>query len=300
MPMTAPLVAIVSSNSAMRQALQQCISRVGYSVLALPPQQIAEHNCAQCTLSIVDLNPYPGVGAAEIPEVLAQLPALYLDSPLPKQNEQQRIWARQIAAKVACMQAQNDYGNAVPSPVWLLLASAGGPEAVSAFIDNLPEHCPVGFLYGQHINPGFETNLVAMLHGRRGFTASLGKTGQRLAAGEIIVAPSGQRLSLLAGDTLMVEDQAWPGRFQPSLDALAVEFSHRPKNLGGVVIFSGMGEDGAKASRLYAANGGTVWAQEPSSCVVSAMPDAALATHSVSYCGQPSALAHRLAALYCG
>ncbi len=276
----------------MRQALHDCITGLGYRAAVASHGNV--NTSVECSLVIIDLNQYPVAGRADCPQSMAELPALYVDSPLPKTEQQQRLWAKQIAAKVACMHADHQLGVARPGAVWLMLASAGGPEAIRAFIDALPAGCPVGFLYGQHIDSGFESNLVKMLNGRTGFSAGLAKTGQRLSPGHISVVPSQKRVCLLQDDTLLVEPAAWPGRYRPSLDDLVVEFGHRPKALGGVIVFSGMGDDGASACRLYAASGGSVWAQEPSSCVVSAMPDAVLATGCVTLCATPLQLAQKL------
>ena len=66
----------------------------------------------------------------------------------------------------------------------------------------------------------------------------------------------------------------------------------------GVIIFSGMGNDGAAALPVFAAAGGRVWAQSPASAVCPAMPQAAIDTGLVQQTADPAALASALAALY--
>ncbi len=68
--------------------------------------------------------------------------------------------------------------------------------------------------------------------------------------------------------------------------------------LPGVIIFSGMGNDGAASLRIFEAAGGRVWAQAPTSAVCPAMPQAALDTGLVQRSGDPAELALALEALY--
>ena len=64
------------------------------------------------------------------------------------------------------------------------------------------------------------------------------------------------------------------------------------------IIFSGMGSDGTKGCREVIASGGTVWAQDANSCVISSMADAARDADVVSASGQPEELARHLIEKY--
>lgn len=282
-------------NPILRALQQANTTGLDSAVRASNPWRLSD-----CSLAIVDLcsedaDPDP---LEPFLDDIADLPTLYLDTPLPSTPEALAAWQHQIARKIACISAEARYGGVIARPpTWLLLGSTGGPEAVREFIDALPLHCPVSFLYGQHINPGYESNLIAMLDGRRGFSARLAKTGLRLCGGQILVTPANQRVHLIQEDTLLVESNPWPGQFQPSLDALVVEYSQRRQPLDGIIVFSGMGCDGTAAIRLYAGRGGRVWVQSPSSCVVSSMPEATLASSNVEFSEQPRAMAEKLASL---
>ena len=62
----------------------------------------------------------------------------------------------------------------------------------------------------------------------------------------------------------------------------------------GAIIFSGMAEDAAQGSRYLAGIGGTVYAQDPDTCVISSMVDGVVETGVVSFVGSPKALAGKL------
>jgi chemosensory pili system protein ChpB (putative protein-glutamate methylesterase) len=66
----------------------------------------------------------------------------------------------------------------------------------------------------------------------------------------------------------------------------------------GTIIFSGMGDDGARGCEAIAESGGVVWAQDIASCVVSSMPDQARKTGKVSYSANPEQLAKQLYEFY--
>ncbi len=319
--MSDQVVAVVSSHAGMRLALCHCLDQLGYATLVLPAQEmpnpilktslagnvnpatLARINAPSpwrledCSLAVVDLNDY-GRESASFEQALEQvvdLPSLYLDQAPPESGLPDTNWCHQVAKKIARLHAEIQTPETSPdAAIWLLLGSTGGPEAVREFIDTLPVRSPIGFLYGQHINPGFENNLVSMLDGRRGLRAKIAETGDRLMPGYIHIAPPNQRLYVLEKDELLVENATWHGQFQPSLETLVVEYSQRPLPFSGVIVFSGMGEDGAAALRLYSSRGGHIWVQSPATCVVSSMPEAALANSHVEHNDTPEQLARLL------
>jgi len=60
-----------------------------------------------------------------------------------------------------------------------------------------------------------------------------------------------------------------------------------------MVVFSGMGDDGALGSEHIREHGGEIWVQRPDRCIASAMPEAVLARGAVDYSGDVAALARR-------
>ena len=76
------------------------------------------------------------------------------------------------------------------------------------------------------------------------------------------------------------------------------EVAKRFGKRAGTIVFSGMGDDGARGCESIAENGGVVWAQDGASCVVSSMPDQARKTGTVSYSANPEHLAKHLLDFY--
>jgi len=82
--------------------------------------------------------------------------------------------------------------------------------------------------------------------------------------------------------------------YDPSIDRTLEAVAERWGPRAGAILFSGMGDDGLAGCRELVRRGGTVWAQEPESCVVSSMADQARARGYVSYSGTPEQLADRM------
>ena len=102
-------------------------------------------------------------------------------------------------------------------------------------------------------------------------------------------------VEILENGTLVVNyGQSWKGSYAPSIDQIAANAARIYRERCGLIIFTGMGDDGAASCRLIKQVGGKVWAQSPSDCTSDSMPVSALATGCVSLTGTPEYLARAL------
>lgn len=181
--------------------------------------------------------------------------------------------------------------------LWVLAASTGGPAAVKTFLSQLPPGLGVAFVYVQHIDANYTGTLVKMMS-QSPYPAVLASAGAVLQADRLVIVSAGERADILENGTLGVPGEPWSGPYAPSVDELVANAARVYADKLGLIVFTGMGEDGACAARLVRRQGGQVWAQTPDSCTSSSMPDSALATGCVSVTGTPSQLAEQLAR-YC-
>lgn len=179
--------------------------------------------------------------------------------------------------------------------LWILAASTGGPKAVTEFFQALPPQLDVGFVYVQHIDQGYEQSLVDMISRHSAYPAYAIADGDVLHAGATAVIAGPHWVDFLSNGTVAVRAEKWPGMYSPSIDQVFANMARCFGSRCNVMVFSGMGDDGAAGARLVHQQGGRVWAQQPHSCTVSSMPDAVLATHIVSVVDTPAGLAARLA-----
>lgn len=182
--------------------------------------------------------------------------------------------------------------------VWVLGASLGGPQAVRQFLAAIAEDLPVSFILAQHIGANHVSLLAEQLNRVTAFNVLPGKTGHQLRHGEVILTPADKQLSITK-DGFLALTQAPPATiYSPSIDNVMSEVARCYGEKAGTIVFSGMGDDGARGCEAIAEHGGIVWAQDIASCVVSSMPDQARKTGKVSYSANPEQLAQHLYEYY--
>jgi two-component system chemotaxis response regulator CheB/chemosensory pili system protein ChpB (putative protein-glutamate methylesterase) len=110
-----------------------------------------------------------------------------------------------------------------------------------------------------------------------------------------MVVPSGKCLRVDRNGRVLLEPLPADSPYDPSIDDTftAVAEAFGPDVLA--LILSGMASDAVAGAHIVAARGGRVWGQEPSSCVVSSMVDAAADAGLIGYFATPRDLAARLA-----
>lgn len=178
--------------------------------------------------------------------------------------------------------------------LWLLAASLGGPAAVKDFLDTLPSCLPIGFLYAQHIDPGFEQQLPKVVGRHSDWTVRLVDEGNVVKCGEVVVVPIQRELSFTDLGALQVLPYRWTGEYSPSINQVMRNLAQQYKQHSGAVFFSGMGEDGREACAYAQRQGMTIWVQTAESCTSSSMPESILSTGCSSYSAAPKQLARAL------
>ena len=195
------------------------------------------------------------------------------------------------AAKVQPKAAESA---AVDLNVWVLGASLGGPQAVRQFLSAIEEDLPVVFILAQHIGANHVSLLAEQLHRVTKFNVIPGRTGHQLKHHEVILTPADKQLSITNDGFIVLNPSPPVAIYSPSIDNVMSEVAKIFGKKAGTIIFSGMGDDGAKGCESIAQHGGIVWAQDIASCVVSSMPDHARKTGKVSYSANPEQLAKHL------
>jgi chemotaxis response regulator CheB len=182
--------------------------------------------------------------------------------------------------------------------VWVLGASLGGPQAVRQFLAAIAPDLPVAFILAQHIGASHINLLAEQLNRVTPFTVVPGRNGHKLRHHEVILTPADKQLSLTEDGFIALKPSPPAAVYSPSIDLVMTEVARQFGAKAGTIIFSGMGDDGARGCEAIAESGGVVWAQDIASCVVSSMPDQARKTGKVSYSANPEQLAKQLYEFY--
>lgn len=178
--------------------------------------------------------------------------------------------------------------------VWVLGASLGGPQAVRQFLSSISPELPVVFILAQHIGANHVNLLAEQLNRVTPFNVVPGKSGHKLRHHEVILTPADKQISFTSDGYIALQPSPPAAVYSPSIDLVMNEVAKQYGAKAGTIVFSGMGDDGAKGCEAIADNGGIVWAQDVASCVVSSMPDQARKSGKVSYSANPEQLASQL------
>ena len=168
----------------------------------------------------------------------------------------------------------------IPFPVVGIGASAGGLEAVQAFLSTTKDQTGLAFVLVQHLDPNHQSMLADLLSRRTPMRVAQAEDGDRLEPDTLFVIPPGSGLAL-EGRTLRLVDFAEPRGLRRPIDDFFVSLSEACGGNAACVILSGTGGDGSAGLRAVKDAGGIVLVQEPDDARYDGMPTSAIATRVV-------------------
>ena len=175
-------------------------------------------------------------------------------------------------------------------------ASAGGLEAVSALVENLPTDTGMAFVFVQHLDPKHPSLLTHLLSAKTAMGVTEVTDGVALAPDHLYIVPPGADMTFGSGHLNLTSRSETIAPHLPIdafLRSLAVGLGERA--IG--VILSGAASDGAQGLAAIKSEGGVTFAQEPSSAAFPSMPAAAIATRVVDFVLSPGEIATEIARL---
>lgn len=161
-------------------------------------------------------------------------------------------------------------------------ASAGGVEAVTHLIKQLPADLPAALFVVLHISANSKSVLPTILQRAGSFPAVHARDGDPIELHKIYVAPPNEHLLVQVGEVVLSHGPRENG-FRPAIDVLfrSAANAYRQRVIG--VILSGMLDDGTAGLISVKAKGGTTIAQDPDEAVFSSMPRSAIEHGTVDY-----------------
>jgi len=160
------------------------------------------------------------------------------------------------------------------TPILVIGASTGGPQAVRTVLEGLPSPIPAPVLIVQHISHGFADGFVRWLRDTTYRSVEIARHGASLVDDRIYVAPSGLHLVCHRGYVELVDGEK--RQFQrPSADILFESAAERYGTDVVAVLLTGMGRDGAEGCLAVREQGGYTLVQDEATSVVYGMPRAA-------------------------
>jgi two-component system CheB/CheR fusion protein len=175
--------------------------------------------------------------------------------------------------------ATSDYSQDYVSPPFLVAAvgaSAGGIDAFTSLIQDIPREAPLAIVLAQHLSRTYPSALAEVLDKRTALHVTQATDQVRVEPGHVYVIPPDKHMTVIDGHLKIRPrpDGFWPRQ----VDALfhSVAKFYRDKAVG--IILSGALSDGAEGFVEISAVGGITIAQVPEEAEHGSMPKAAIAT----------------------
>ncbi|MBD0860376.1 chemotaxis protein CheB [Gordonia sp. zg691] len=154
-------------------------------------------------------------------------------------------------------------------------ASAGGVEALSTLVAELPDDLPQAIFVVLHMPIGVPSALPSILDRAGPLPAVAAENGMKVEGGTIYVCVPDRHL-LLHEDRVAVADGPTENRHRPSINALFRSVALYAGPLGTGVLLSGALDDGVNGLGAIRARGGVTMAQDPDDAAFPALPTNAI------------------------
>lgn len=155
-------------------------------------------------------------------------------------------------------------------------ASAGGIDAFTELIHDMPREAPLAIVLAQHLSRSRPSALAEVLDRRTALRVTQATDQVRISPGRVYVIPPGKHMTVIDGHLRISPrpPEVWPHQVDALFHSLAKFY--RDKAVG--IILSGALSDGAEGFVEINAVGGITIAQLPAEAQHESMPRAAIAT----------------------
>ncbi|MFW5700658.1 MAG: CheR family methyltransferase, partial [Cyclobacteriaceae bacterium] len=173
-------------------------------------------------------------------------------------------------------------------------ASAGGLEAISILLANIPQDIKhTSFIIAQHLSPNYKSMLTQLLSRETDLKVVEIKDGMKLSARTVFITPPDSEITL-KNDTLLLKKPSDGSGPKPSVNILFNSLAQAFKERAIGVILSGTGSDGALGMRSIKLSKGVTIVQEPKTAKYDGMPVAALETGLIDLVLPPDSIGNKI------
>jgi two-component system CheB/CheR fusion protein len=195
-------------------------------------------------------------------------------------NKPEKTQKKKLAAtkKKSEISAKSSAGASFP--IVGIGASAGGLEAFTDFLKNLPVNTGMAFVFIQHLAAGQESLLTDILARSTPMTIHKVKNGMQVYPNTVYVIPPNVSMTIV-DRTLKLQPQV--SKLHRPVDQFLVSLAKEAKNRAVGVVLSGTGTDGTEGLKAIYAEGGITFAQDEKSAKYPGMPHSAVAAGVVHF-----------------
>jgi two-component system chemotaxis response regulator CheB len=178
-------------------------------------------------------------------------------------------------------------------------ASAGGVEALTRVVRDLPPELAAAICIVLHVAPSSPSMLAHILDRVGKLTCRPARDGERLREGVILVATPDHHLTIEDSRVRLTVGPRENGH-RPSIDVLFRSAARAFDSRVVGVVLSGTRDDGSAGLAVIKANGGAAVVQDPNEALYGGMPSSAIANVAVDAIVPSGELASTIAAMVKG
>ena len=187
-----------------------------------------------------------------------------------------------------------DLSTKKPNTIVGIGASAGGLEAFTKLLRNLPADTGMAFVIVQHLDPNHKSILTDILLKTTDMPVSEVKDNMAVEPDHVYVIPPDNELAVVNG-ILNLTPRKDKVRLHMPIDSFLESLAKDQGSMAIGVILSGTASDGTQGLREIKAADGITFVQNPQSSKYSEMPCNAIATGDVDFILTPEEIAAELA-----
>jgi two-component system, chemotaxis family, CheB/CheR fusion protein len=184
--------------------------------------------------------------------------------------------------------------SAVSFPIVAVGASAGGLEALTAFLKALPARTGMAVVIIQHLAPQHESALTQLLGRATSMPVLEVSDGMVAQRNHVYVIPPDKIMTIRGGALMLIPRERASVPHHP-IDEFYVALASDRKTAAIGVILSGSGSDGTLGLKAIKAEGGVTFAQDPKTAAWPAMSTSAISAGAVDFVLPPAGIAAELA-----
>ncbi len=156
-------------------------------------------------------------------------------------------------------------------------ASAGGLEALKAFLGAMPPKTGLAFVVVVHLDPTHESLMPELLSHVTGLTVEQARDGQPLEADHVYVIPPNRTLTI-ERNLLRVSEVADRRSLRGTIDRFFRSLAEAERDRAIAIVLSGTGTEGTLGARAVKGENGLVMVQAPDTAAYPGMPTSVIAT----------------------
>ncbi len=178
-------------------------------------------------------------------------------------------------------------------PVVGVGASAGGLEAFSALLANLPETTGMAFVFLQHLDPSHNSALEEILSRTTKIPVTQVTDGIKVERNHVYIIPPNSDMVIRDGILRLSARSLTHGQHRP-IDCFFISLAEDCGDRAIGVILSGTASDGTSGCLAIKAVGGITLAQDEATAKYASMPRSAVESGCVDFVLPPKAIAEEL------